>query len=95
MQKRPIIIGSRVNMKCAMTVVLPVLASLMTSAVSAQTWTGAESSDWTDAANWSTGVPVDGTAFVTTNGVQPVLDDAQGSAGTLYLGSVLGSTLTI
>ncbi|WP_146603690.1 hypothetical protein, partial [Cereibacter changlensis] len=78
-----------------MTVVLPVLASLMTSAVSAQTWTGAESSDWTDAANWSTGVPVDGTAFVTTNGVQPVLDDAQGSAGTLYLGSVLGSTLTI
>lgn len=82
----------------AFKIVLPVLASLMTSAANAQQtrWTGAEGSSWTNAANWNAGLPVsEGSAIIAADGVQPVLVGEDAAVSTLFMGSSAGSTLSV
>jgi T5SS/PEP-CTERM-associated repeat protein/autotransporter-associated beta strand protein len=65
-----------------------------TTSVYAQTWTGATSTDWGTASNWSTGVAPTSSASVTlnTNGSNaPTISSANVTIGTLHVGSTVFS----
>ncbi|MEN5161531.1 autotransporter domain-containing protein [Achromobacter spanius] len=73
---------------------------LTTSPANAQsiTWTGAQSRDWQDAQNWSSGSLPDATGNLYINSVPPyapVIDNSNAQAGDLYLGAIGGPSLTV
>jgi len=80
---------------------LGVFASLMSTTAYGQTqWTGGTSTSWEDENNWSHGVPVvSPTERVTirteTGDLQPILESETGPFGSLWIGSVDGSQLTL
>jgi outer membrane autotransporter protein len=49
------------------------LAILMSSPAASQTWTGANSTDWTDSGNWVGGVPSNGLVTITTTTPNPTV----------------------
>jgi hypothetical protein len=62
------------------------------------TWQGTVDTDWTNAANWSTGLAPTAAnpfTFVTPSVAtpQPIIDGGTGTVNTLYLGSVDGASL--
>ena len=67
--------------------------SLLTTNSFAQTWTGTNSTDWADAANWDTGVP--GLGGVVT--INDVVNDTDLNADSNFLSGVTitGNTLTV
>ncbi|NNY87193.1 autotransporter domain-containing protein [Roseobacter sp. HKCCD7577] len=100
---------SRINI--ASLVISAVVASFVADAAQAQTvWTGAEDSDWNNAANWSDGVPGETDRVTISRDLlvsgspnqpqpvdnQPVLDGGDPRAvDVVFLGSLAGAELTI
>lgn len=100
---------SRINV--ASLVISAVVASFLADAAQAETvWTGAEDSDWNNAANWSDGVPGETDRVIISRDLsvsgspnepqpvdnQPVLDGGEPrAANVVFLGSLAGAELTI
>ena len=80
------------------TTAVMALLSASTVAMRAQTnWTGAISTDWFDAGNWTAGVPAGTNATINTTNPNPTVVAAPGAtAGSLDVGTLVGvGNLTI
>src|SRR5882757_9174172 len=85
------------------TAIAGIIAALSASPVhAADVWTGAVSSDWFSAGNWSTGVPTGSTATTSIDsisgaggGPNPVVEGQGTQSGDLSVGVNQGGSLTI
>lgn len=68
------------------------LVVIATPALGQTTWTGANSADWTDIGNWTSGLPAGDTVtidLISSNA--PKLDGAAGTTGMIHIGTSAGA----
>ncbi|WP_147306461.1 autotransporter outer membrane beta-barrel domain-containing protein [Methylovirgula sp. 4M-Z18] len=84
------------GLKIALLATTALVGGLLAGGAQAQTWTGATSTNWATAGNWSGGVPTTGTVVITTQSpnatVLGVSSAATATSGALFIGNTSGTS---